>query len=155
MSADRVTEAAEDGSGTAGEPDIDAVSDTVDWLPQDLEDDLADLGELPADQHADEAEQIFRGAVTGEYGDEVGSRADRMVDFIDALPHELQNDPQDAIGMQPDAATEQVQQIWGGLLDGDQGRDVETWGQWLKQTFQHWDLGQPIESSDTGTTGTN
>jgi ABC-type transporter Mla subunit MlaD len=165
--ADQATKAAEDAAEAAGDAarnsadtandaDINATSDETDWLPQDLQDDLADLQDMPADQRADEVQQIFRSAVTGEYGEDVENWTERMVKFMDALPQDLQDDLQNLVGMEPEAAHEQLQQIWQGVLDGDYGQDVEMWGKWLQQTFRQWNLGQLIEGrTDTSTTDTN
>ncbi len=133
-----------DAADTADDEDIDTSPDEVDWLGEDLQNDLAYLQDLPADQRAEEVQQIFRDAVIGNYGEEVENWAERMVDFMDALPQDLQNDLQNAAGMQGDEAQEQLQQIWEGVLDGDYGQDVEMWGMWLRQSFQQWNLGQVI-----------
>ena len=157
-------DAAEQGGGAAqgsAETSDDANSnnatpDEVDWLPPDLQNDLTDLQGLPADQRADGVEQLTRDAVTGEYGDEVENWAERMVDFMDAFPHDLQDDLRNIVGMEPEAAQEQLRKIWQGVLDGDYGQDVEMWGKWLQQSFQQWNLGQVIEgSANTGTTTTD
>lgn len=148
--------AARDSADTADDAVIDATPDEVDWLPRKPQDDLADLQDLPAEQRAQEVEQILSDAVTGEYGEEVENWSERMVDFMDALPRDLQNDLHDVMGMEGDAAQEQLRRIWQGVLDGDYGQDVEMWGRWLQQSFQQWDLGQLVEgSTDTGTTNSD
>jgi hypothetical protein len=165
--ADQATQAAEDAARVAGNTAEDAADtaddagintspDEVDWLPQDLQDDLQDLHDLPADQRAEQMEQIIQDAVTGEYGEDVENWSERMVDFMDALPQDLQDDLQNVIGMESEVAQEQLRQIWEGVLDGDYGQDVQMWGTWLQQSFRQWNLGQIIEgSTEAGSTDTD
>lgn len=146
--ATRAAESAGSGEGAADSGDdrgIDTSPDQMDWLSEDLQNDLADLQDLPADQRADEVENILRDAMSGDYGDEVENWSERMVDFMDALPRDLQDDLQNVVGMQGDEAHEELQQIWGGVMDGDYGRDVRMWGTWLRQSFQQWNLGEVIQ----------
>ncbi|MGY1709304.1 hypothetical protein ACI8AC_07300 [Geodermatophilus sp. SYSU D00758] len=91
-------------------------------------------------------QQILRNAVTGDHGEQVEIRAERMADFMDALPRDLQNDLHNAIGMEPEAAQQELQEVGLGVLDGDHGRDVQMRGQWSGQTFHQWELGQMSES---------
>ncbi|MGY1609254.1 MULTISPECIES: hypothetical protein [unclassified Geodermatophilus] len=165
--ADEASQAAQDAAEAAGgaaqgsadavdDEDGDAAPDEVDWLPQDLQDDLADLQDLPADQRAEEVEQVLRDAVAGEYGERVEDWAERTVDLMDDFPPDLRSDLQDLLSMRPDAAQERLRQVWQGVQDGDYGQDVEMWGRWLQQTSQRWDLGQLLESTtDTGATNAN
>ena len=153
--AAQATKAAEDAAAAAGDSmedsgdsgDIDATPDQVDWIPQDLQEDLENLQDMSGDERAEELEQILQDAVTGDYGEEVENWAERMTDFMDVLPQDLQSDLQNVIGMEGEAAQEQLQQVWQGVLDGEYGEDVEMWGTFLQRSFQQWNLGDIIEGS--------
>ena len=147
--AEQAMRAAEDGGSAAGNEEIDINPDQVDWLSQDLQEDLQNLQDLPADERAEEVEQIFRDAVTGDYGREVERWAERMADFTDALPEDLRSDLQNVVGMPQDEAQEELQQIWQDVMSGGYGDDVQMWGTWLRQSFQQWNLGDVIQGDVT------
>jgi len=154
--ADQAEQAVRDATdgGPGGADRIDVTEGQVDWLPQNLQDDLQNLQDLPADQRAEKIQQILQNAATGHYGDAVENWAERMVDFADALPQDLRNDLQGVMGMQPGAAQQRLQEIWQGALNGDYGREVQRWGQWAQQTFQQWDLGEVIQGDTNAGGGT-
>ncbi|MGY1711784.1 hypothetical protein ACI8AC_19985 [Geodermatophilus sp. SYSU D00758] len=154
--ADQAARAAQDAADAAGDAaqdaagDVDVPADHMDWLPEDLRQDLEAVQDLPADERADRLQQIFSDAVAGEYGEQVENWAERMLQFLDQLPADLRNDLQGVVGMEPRQAQEQLQQIWQGVLGGEYGEDVRMWGRWLQQTFQQWDLGTIIQGMDSG-----
>ena len=156
---DATENAAEDMTDEAGDSgdtgDVMDENNSVDWLTEDLRNDLENLEGLPAEERAQELERIIRNAVTGDYGERVENWSERMVDFMDALPQELQNDLQNVLGMQPEQAQEELRQIWQGVLGGEYGEDAEMWGMWLQHSFQQWNLGDIIEREMDASAGSN
>lgn len=135
-------EQAEDLVGTM--PKIDF----GDWLPDFLERDLQQLQEAPADERAEELEDIVRSGLDGEYGNEVESWTERLGGLISSLPEDLRQDIRGVMGQDPEEARDDVRQIVERAVDGEYGAEVEEWADWLRDTAQRWDLGSAIQGTD-------
>ncbi|MDT0277029.1 hypothetical protein [Blastococcus goldschmidtiae] len=124
--------------------------DPGDWLPDDLRRDLADLQDLPADERAEELQDIAQEGLSGSYGDEVENWTERIGGLIASLPRELRQDIQSLFGQEPEEARADLRQIMEGAVDGEYGEDVEEWADWLRDTAQRWDLARAIQGSPAG-----
>ncbi|MGY2129833.1 hypothetical protein [Blastococcus sp. SYSU DS0617] len=121
-----------------------------DWLPDDLRRDLADLQDLPADERAEELQDIAEEGMRGNYGDDVENWTERVGGLIASLPRELREDIQSLFGQEPEEARDDLRQIMEGAVDGEYGEDVEEWADWLRDTAQRWDLAGAIQGSSGG-----
>ncbi|WP_166532309.1 hypothetical protein [Blastococcus xanthinilyticus] len=121
--------------------------DMGDWLPDDLQQDLSNLSDLPADERAQELQEIVQNGLSGDYGNEVESWTERIGGVISGLPQDLRQDIQSVFGQEPEEARADIRQIVEGAVDGEYGQDVEQWADWLRNTAQRWDLSRAIQGS--------
>jgi ElaB/YqjD/DUF883 family membrane-anchored ribosome-binding protein len=151
--AEQAAEEAQDQAGdqTQGQaPDIFGDlprTDPGSWLPDDLQRDLQGLQDLPAGERAGELEDIVHSALGGDYGDEVETWAERITGVLSSMPQDLRQDVQQVFGQEPEEARADVRQIVENAVDGEYGEDVEMWADWLRDTFQRWDLARAIQGS--------
>ncbi|RFU18976.1 hypothetical protein [Geodermatophilus marinus] len=134
--------AAEDGAeDAAGDAAADGDTGHLDWVPEDLRQDLQDLQDVPADQRADEVERVLGDARDGEYGDRAEMWAQRWSDVLDRLPQDLRADLQGVLAAEPEQARAELRGIWERALDGGYGSTVQMWARWLGENAGQWDVG--------------
>lgn len=118
-----------------------------DWLPDGLRRDLQELQDLPADERAEELQDIAEDGLEGDYGDEVEDWTERFGELLSSLPEELRQDIRSLFGQEAEEARDDLRQIMEGAVDGEYGPEVEEWADWLRETAQRWDLAGAIQGN--------
>ncbi|MGY1634146.1 hypothetical protein ACI784_20775 [Geodermatophilus sp. SYSU D01186] len=137
---------AAEGTSGADSGDTDA-ADVDRLIPEDLQQDLQDLHDLPADERMAAMQDIVTGALSGEYGEDVENWTEDMRGVWSSLPADLQADLASAFGQEPEQVGGELSQVFENARDGEYGQSVQFWTDWAAGTVSSWDIGSTMDAS--------
>jgi len=127
-------------SGDMASTDMDR--DGIDrWIPEDLQQALHDLQDLPADERAAAVQDLVSGALSGEYGEDVESLTEDLQGVWSSLPTDLRSDLASAFGQEPEQVGQELSQVYENARDGEYGQGAQAWTDWVSGTVSSWDVG--------------
>jgi hypothetical protein len=136
--------AAEETSGAdSGDTDV---TDMDRLIPEDLQQDLQDLREMPADERVAAMQDVVTGALSGDYGEDIESWTEDLRGVWSSLPSDLRSDVASAFGQEPEQVGEELAQVFEDARDGEYGQSVQFWTDWATGTVSSWDIGSMMDA---------
>jgi hypothetical protein len=139
---------ADDSGSSASTQDTTSVDDggMDEWIPEDLQQDLQALEDVPADERAGAMQDIVTGALSGEYGEDIENRTEDLRGVWSSLPTNLRSDLASAFGEEPEQIGDELAQVFDNARSGEYGQSVESWTDWMAGTMSSWDVGSTTDA---------